>query len=315
MKYIDNYKIFENSFSVDQMSEEELKGKILHLYGSIPLVKQKSNLVIKKILYPNFLTIGDDVDLSYQLPHDKARFVDYFDSLLNSKDTRGDNFEGFLAGIYNGDLASPFAKYDIVVDGKTWSVKFVDNSNKAPELSSYQKPLVQQNLARFLSISKKASKGLKDVFKSKNKKLKEEIWNTVISPEITGGWLIAYSSKNKIRVNVIDVDTMKQLLMEGNTTSPKGGHKAIYSLAISSNYKNFVSKNGAYKTKHYDIIIPELTLDDYRNMYVSKDENDWSYKIFGKMGRKIRPDVLRYIKNNQEEIAQKLLTFEKFTNL
>ena len=320
MRYVDNYKLFERK-SINNMSYDDIMGKILHLYGSIPLFKQKSDIVIKKILYPNYYNINNisDIDLTYRSPHDKARFVDYFNSLISAKDTRGDNFEGFLAGIYNGKLSSPFAKYDLEINDKTWSVKFVDIPSKAPEIGSYQKELKEKGLDEhvYLRNNPEMTYGLRDIFKSFDNKLKEQIWYQVISSEITGGWLIAYPIKTNdefyIRVNKIDVETMKHLLMEGHTTSPKGGYKSIYSLAISSTYRNFVSEvDNNYKTQHFNIIIPQLTLEDLKKIYINEDEEQWGYNVFGKTSNKIRPDVLRYIKKNQDEIITKLLKFNSF---
>ena len=45
MNYINDYKIFEALTEYDDMM-----GKILHLYGSIPLPKEKSAIVINKII-------------------------------------------------------------------------------------------------------------------------------------------------------------------------------------------------------------------------------------------------------------------------
>ncbi len=107
MEYI---KLFEAALS----QREELLGKLLHLYGSIPVSKQKSSVVIKKILHRNtnnpnepFFKLGDNIDVISDASQDKVRFVDYFDSLLNSKETRGHNFEGTIAGLYNGELSEP----------------------------------------------------------------------------------------------------------------------------------------------------------------------------------------------------------------
>jgi len=316
MKYIDKYKVFEGEDIID-MSYDDIMGRILHLYSSIPLTKQKSEIVIKKILYPNYPKLGEEVNLTYQTPHDKARFVDYFNSLLKSKDTRGDNFEGFISGLYNGDLSSPYAKYDVIIDDKTWSVKFTDNQSKAPELGSFQKLIKENNLDVYFNLGTdaKSSYGLREIFKGDNIDLKENLWTNVISKDITGGWIIAYPIETKnnlyIRINVIELYTMKELLMNGGTTSPKGGFKSIYSLSINPLFRIF--KSDEYSTKSYDIIIPKLTIDDLRKIYINDIERNWSSDVFGrKYSSKIRPDVLRYIKNNSKEIAYKLLKYKDF---
>ena len=309
----------ESEETLDQKEYNKLMGKILHLYSSIPLIKQDSQVVIKKILYPNYFSLKDtdngnpeDVDLTHDEEHDKARFAYYFKSLLSSKDTRGDNFEGFLAGVYYGKLSKPQSKFDVTIEGLTWSVKFIDKPFKAPEIGSFEKELSHELKQNIHLKSKYDSYGLREIFKSSGTTLKEQVWEA-ISLGITGGWLIAYPNGKDIRVNKIDVDTMKHLLMEGYTTSPKGGWKSIYSLAISSKFRNFISKEDSrYRTKHFDIIIPELNLNDLKNIYINADEEAWGHEIFGEISNKIRPDVLKDIRLNQNKIGKKLLNFGKF---
>lgn len=306
MRYIQNYRIFENKTlikSTEEQKTEYLMGKLLHLYGSIPLSKQKSSIVIKKILQDNYKVLGEDIDLQYNKDHDKIRFIDYFDSLLKAKETRGHNFEGFISGIYNGELSKPGERWDVEINKQNWSVKFVDNPSKAPEIGSFRQSLLlankQEDVIREGGIAK--------LFQGSNNTLKEEIWE-VISKDITGGWLIAYP-KNKnnedfIEVNLIYPDIMKNILMSGGTVAPKGGFKSIFSLALSAKYKNYSNK--------YKIILPKISLEELKNIYIDWSEDLWSYKVFGEMHDKIRPDVLRYIKDNQEIIGKKLLKYKEF---
>lgn len=296
MEYI---KLFEAALS----QREELLGKLLHLYGSIPVSKQKSNVVIKKILYRNtstpFFKLGDNIDFISEAPQDKVRFVDYFDSLINSKETRGHNFEGTIAGLYNGELSEPGEKWDVSIEGQTWSVKFIDTSSKAPEIGRYKKIITDNNLIK--SVDK--YNGLTKIFRISNDiyvdMLKEEIWDSVISHGITGGWLIGYPFKGDVVMHKIDLESMKNLLFSGYTASPKGGLISFYSLALSSRYKNI--------SQEYTIKIPKLNLKELKGLYLNREEKNWSNDIFGSYSNRIRPDVLRYIKHNEKEIAEKLL--------
>lgn len=306
MKHI---KLFEEEVKRHfyNFSYEELMGKILHRYGSIPLLKQKGMIVIKKIIYPDYFKLGQDINLTHESDHDKARFVDYFDSLITSKETRGHNFEGFLAGIYNGDLSKPGSKYDIIIDDLTWSVKFVDNPSKAPEIGSFQIPLKEQRIDNLVADAG----GLTNLFKDTEKrlfKLRKNVWE-IISSGITGGWLVAYPLKTDdeyyIKVNIIDLKSMRNILYKGLTVAPKGGFKSLFSLALSARYKELCSDK-------FKIIIPQLTKDELLKIYVSEEEDDWAKDVFGRAGYKIRPDVIRYIKNNAKDIGQKLLSFNDF---
>jgi len=289
-----------------EMSREELLGHILHLYGSIPLYKQKSQTVLKKILYGKFPVFGEDVHLDHKNSHDKVRFVDYFDSLLNAKEVRGHNFEGFIAGLYDGELSKPGEKYDITIDGKTWSLKFVDNPSKAPEIGSFLAPIIENGLQATV----KEKQGLTKIFQSKNNDLKKQLFD-IVSKGITGGWLIAYPMKTKkefyIQIHIIDLVDMENLLMQGYSTSPKGGLKSLYSLALSARYKTFED------VKNYKIIIPEISDDELREIYISDNEEIWGTEVFGKKTYKIRPDVLKYIKKNSKDIGKKLMDFEEPT--
>lgn len=315
MIYLKDFKIFENSSrssrSSKTLSKEEIMGRLLHVYGSIPLFKQKAYIVIKKMLWKNpfrpkypFFNLGEDVDLNGSAPHDKVRFIDYFDSLLSSKETRGHNFEGTIAGLFNGTLSKPGEKWDVVIENKTWSVKFVDESWKAPEIGKYKDSIKVNNLTREIE----QYKGITNLFKVHDddyaEELKNEVWFNVILPGITGGWLIAYPYKGNIIVNIIDIPTMKEILFSGYTVSPKAGLADFFSLALGAKYKQL--------TKKFTIHIPKMDIKELKDIYLNKIEDKWSQNIFGKYSNKIRPDVLRYIKANQEEIANKLLNFKDF---
>lgn len=314
MKFI---KMFENSTNSkkfkkhhpSQMTRDELLGHILHLYGSIPLFKQKSQIVLKKILYNNFPIFGDDVDLEHKKLQDKVRFVDYFDSLLSAKEVRGHNFEGFVAGLYDGELSKPGEKYDLTIDGKTWSLKFVDHASKAPEIGSFQAGIKNAGGAELFAAVK-AKEGLTKIFHRGDMALKETLWN-IISSGITGGWLIAYPVKKEndffIRMNIIDLDTMHMLLVDnGLSTAPKGGLKTLYSLALSAKYKSF-------KEVHkYKIILPIVSDEELRELYISDTDEMWAKKVFGKLAYRIRPDVLKHIKKHSKSIGGKLQKYTDF---
>ena len=162
-----NNELFEAKHS----QREELLGKLLYLYGSIPISKQKSNIVIKKMLWRNsnhhhnpFFKLGEDVNLISNAIQDKIRYVDYFDSVINSKETRGHNFEGTVSGLFNGKLSKPGERWDVTIDEKTWSVKFIDNNTKAPEIGRYKKIIEDQGLTN--SVDK--YNGLTRIFKIDN---------------------------------------------------------------------------------------------------------------------------------------------------
>ena len=320
MKYIKKYRIFEEA----ELSEyDNLMGRILHLYSSIPLPKEKSSVVIHKIVKAsgNDFHLGDDVDdiISFKL-HDKIRFKDYYDSLIHSKDSRGHNFEGLVVGLFGGELNTRGSKADATIDGQRLSIKFIDNPSKAPELGSYREAFYPKKLdgnATSEQIEYEEYKsimneyviklgGLTHIFKKNNNKkvdktitygvLKERIWNMISIGVDT--WLIAYPEGNDITYNLISRELMKEMLMAGMVAAPKAGYKSLYTLALSASFKS--------KTKKSYIRIPQINLNDLRNLMAINSDINWALDVFGNIAYKMRPDVIRSIKNNKHKIIKRL---------
>jgi hypothetical protein len=318
LNHIRSFNLFEGkkvasveSIESEQEESDRLMGELLHLYGSIPLPKEKSSIVIKKIIANSmgyYFDLGEKVNIEESTPHDhdKVRFKDYFESLLKDKDSRGHNFEGTLAGLFNGKLSRRGEKWDITIDEKTWSVKFLESGSKAPEIGRFETLLTDADL----EYEVESEGGLTWLFQVGPDDLKKEVWEEVISSGITGGWIIAYpddiNNPSSIILNIITVDVMESILMNGLTAAPKGGKKEVFNLALSARFKD---QPGVIKSS---IIIPQLSLKDLREISKSQDENEWSGYVFGKIGSKIRPDVLRFIGNNSEEIGKRLLNLKNF---
>ena len=299
MNYINDYKIFEALTEYDDMM-----GKILHLYGSIPLPKEKSAIVINKIITSsgNNFNLGDDIEVNSFKAHDKIRFNDYYNSLLMSKDSRGHNFEGLVAGLFDGNLTQRGAKADVEIEGKRLSVKFIDNQSKAPELGSYRNVIEKTPLNDYVV----KLNGLTNIFKMNNSEilydgytignLKEDLWAGISRG--VDEWLIAYPDHDDIAYSVIDKETMKQLLLSGCVAAPKGGYKSLYTLALSARFKLKVEKSY--------IRIPAVTLRDMKNLMISDKDMVWGVGVFGNIAYKMRPDVLKSIKANKNAIIKRL---------
>ena len=96
--------------------------------GPIPKAKKQAAEVIKRIFNSSkqeFYKPGDNISLGDDLKttKDKIRFFEYGKSFQAEKEGRGFNFEGMLAGLFNGTPIVSKAKEDIVVDGIPYSVK------------------------------------------------------------------------------------------------------------------------------------------------------------------------------------------------
>lgn len=301
MKFIKEFSLFE-AVHDNTPSYNDLMGRLLHLYGSIPVPKEKSSVVIKKIINTSMgrtFKLGENVDINFCKIHDKIRFSDYFDSLLEDKDVRGHNFEGFVCGLFDGQLSTRGAKYDLTIDGKRYSVKFVDHKAKAPEVGRFKSIITQRPSLNEMVIE---NGGLTRIFKGKNTGLKNGIWN-VITSEIDG-WILGYpddiNNPKNIILNIVEKSDMFNIINTGMVVAPKGGYADIYSLALSSRY---ITKGKYVKSV---IKIPQVSLIELQDEYKTIEEENWAPEVFGKMGYKMRPDVLRYIRLNKDTIIKKL---------
>lgn len=309
IKLFEDFQDDEESIFIEE--KNRLMGELLHLYGSIPVPKEKSSEVIRKIVIDTdgeFFKLGENIKPGSRKPHDKVRFADYFDSLLSSKDIRGHNFEGCLAGLYGGELNKRGGRWDITINGKNYSVKFVDGPGERVQLGSYKSYLTEFE-SQIESLG-----GIGKLFRIRNNKLKKKVWSKIVGsssdkPSEIDGWIIAYpvgitGNWSSIVCHLIDFNTMtNMILVEDMTVAPKQGWSDFYSLAISSQYKN--------KGVKFEIEVPNMNLEELRLISLMDYEQKFSKRVFGEVSRKIRPDVLRYIIKNKDKIIKRMSEFDK----
>lgn len=367
MKFIKTFDSYTyNSESQDE-DYEKLMGKLLRLYNSIPLTKNKAKIVIQKILNKyteNKLKIGENVIFNYDEysngikldMRDKIRFQDYFNSIINDKNTRGFNFEGTIAGIFNGRISTiNDSRYDVIIDEKYYSVKFID-SIKPPELGSFKDVLLDflkhdENNYYKQFFEGENSITLREFFSKSNdidKKLKSKLWyyitgyggnNTSYIESIKNNniqkskldldkykvdyWLIAFPRKeikilnkkkvkiDRIYINIISNDDMPTLLE--TPVSPKAGKLSKYSLALSSTSLKTSSTENVESAEIVKSSYIEMPLFLTKNELDRELDNSWAKDVFGDYAYyRIRPDVLRYIEINKEQIIKK---FKKFASV
>ena len=320
MKHLLSYKIFEEASggTVEwrQKPREEKIGALLHLYGSIPVSKEKAAIVINKIV---MATKGDHFKLTdnYIIPganklHDQLRFADYFDSLLTSKDTRGHNFEGLIAGLFGGELTRRGTRSDVIINGEGWSVKFVNSKSESPVLGSIKSALDRQRRnaekfnkgrrtgKRIILLDKIGDRTVVEIFKSDDDELKEAVFNVAFRG--TTGFIIGYpdvddNNEDVIRLHVLSFDEMRSVVCGGGVVNPKNSSD-VWSLRVASSYRRAPNK--------IEISIPTIT-DEELNQLIGEDDNRWAKNVFGyTIARRMRPDVIQDIRKDKEKISQRL---------
>lgn len=325
---------------------DDIMGKLLRLYSSIPVPKEKATIVIGKILnkynietykdsegYLGYFNISDSSDID--LPNlsdkytgkvglqlrDRVRFKDYFDSFLNDKEIRGHNFEGLLSGIFgakletNGVKIAKNSKYDLVIpmertngtEDLKCSVKFVDFAGKSPELG------------KFKDIIKKANEdGI----------ISNEEHNIIKNIGLTN--LYSSNDDNTLKEKIFQLISFEINCWIIAYPSVKNDANTIAINIISKKQMKEILMNGlvispkaglsdkfslalgsAYltSTKYYTqrhIIIPDIKLDELE----SELKNKWAEDVFGtSIVRRIRPDVLKDIEENAFKIITKMKTY------
>lgn len=324
MKYIKSYKTFESvgeAFYWEQKTKKQKMGTLLHLYGSIPVSKAKAEDTIKKIVLSTqskFYRLDSDTSITpgWDKLHDKLRFSDYFDSLLSGKETRGHNFEGMITGLFDGMLTTPGDRADVIIDGKKYSVKFLDDKGESPVLGSIKGTISNNNklltkVTSFIDSIPEVIKRIPSViklFKSSNNKLKQEVFD--ISFIDVDGFIIAYPDNSdiknttKIILHVLTKEQMRKVICSGEVNVPKSATDD-WSLRASSNTGPNSYKSNSHKI---DIIIPTITEEELDTI-MNLDDNKWATEVFGnRISKRMRPDVVKDLRDssNRPEIANKL---------
>lgn len=307
MKYINSYKIFESRLILEEVrklsSREEKIGALLHLYGSIPISKEKASVVISKIIKNSrpegFFDLYDTnhVIIPWNKLHDKLRFADYFDSLLTSKDIRGHNFEGLIAGLFGGELTRRGSRADVIIGDTSWSVKFLNSRSENPVLGSVKSSLSP----RLQSIIENEYDSIYDLFIGDDFRLKSDVFNAAFG-SLTG-FIIAYPnpSNTEIHVHVVHFEKMMDLACNGGVVRPKNKGD-FWSLRV----------NKGYKTEEPIIISIPTISDSEISMLLNKSNQRWAEMVFGKdIARRMRPDVIQDIMSNSNEISSRMARMSK----
>lgn len=306
MRYISSYNKFNLLIESKELSRDEKIGTLLHLYSGIPVAKEKAKVVISKIIKGSrpegFFNLYDTrkAIMPWKRLHDKMRFADYFDSLLSSKDIRGHNFEGLVAGLFGGELTNRGERADVVIDGKRWSVKFINGSSESPVLGS-----IKSNLSDSLVELIEGEYGsVYNLFKSSDMVNKRKVFNVAFNG--IDGFIIAYpnsiipSECTEIHLHIIKKKDMCSIVCNGGVNRPKSSGDN-WSLRLSTSYK---------MDDPMVITVPKIS-DKEIDELLGEPNRKWADMVFGKkISRRIRPDVIDDIMINSDEISNRLNRFK-----
>lgn len=137
MKYLKDFKLFENNLDIierwDTLNHEGKMGKLLYLYGAIPISRNNSYKVIDLILnkYNKKYDILNNKELVIDINdnnnwnlQNSLRFGHYFETLIDNKSTFGFNFEGTIVGFFGGKVSeTKDSRYDVIINDKCYSIK------------------------------------------------------------------------------------------------------------------------------------------------------------------------------------------------
>lgn len=292
---------------IDNQVDKELSS-IMPLWAPIPKTKQKSADVIKKIFNSSkqeHYKPGQDIDLNVlKNLKDKVRFFEYGRSFQSEKEGRGFNFEGLLAGLFNGDVVISKNKEDIIVDGTPYSVKTsepnssFDSGTLKNGFNGEIKKMVYDgvdisNIDKPIDLLRKGEE-----YNPYKRKMLESSF--VSKQGIPLKWIFAIIYSDYIEYTVWSSEELiNTIINDGKSVFGEG--RSSVQVRLKSRY---LMRNP--KT----IKFPTFTSNELKKLLYNKERGqkiDGVAELFGKYKTKIRPDVLKYIKDNPNSFIRRVI--------
>lgn len=311
MKFILPYKLFENTNSNyddwDSLSFDEKKSKLFAIYPAIPLEKRAAAEAIRKIRMSEKEEVSkledNHINFPDKKPIDKLRWNQYFNSLIASKEIRGHNFEGLIAGLYDGKFTIPGQRGDLIIEEKAVSVKSLNDETQSPVLGSVYNSLSEDQLTQL------GDRSIHELFKNPKKdeeELRKSIWDVSFGGEnIVDYFLIAYfiepsvKSSGTIFIYIFSNEEMYEFVNSGKGLNAPKNKGQIYQFRISSTYK-------AFKQRPITIKIPRIRERDLDKIWNVTSRN-WAKYVFGKdISKKMRTDTIEDIIDDKEDISKRM---------
>lgn len=267
-----------------------------YLYNPIPIVKQEASEVIQRILRTHGLAFefGKDTDLNQLDTVNKMRMKDYINRIVKYKEIRGHAIEGLMCGLYNGSLNTAQAgSWDYSVVPGTVEQKYIEDEGESPVIGGYKQVLTSlgpEVNAIVKNVTEKYNES--NIFLINDEEL-TEIKKNVLAGMTADIVCISTKIVDRIRSYYFTKENFIEIFSDANNCSApkqKGGNQLrIKSSAVRSQGITF------------DIIVPKISQKEYDDFLNINQEEQAVAQIFGPFSNKIRPDILKWIKNNKEQ--------------
>ena len=342
---------------LQEQQTEDLLYKVMPRVRPIPKDKYVAQNVIKSVMKDNPLwpwTIGNNINLEEDIPvteaYDRLRFFEYGITFIKNKSNRGDNFEGLLAGLCDGEVINDTSKpkEDIEVQGTFYSVKMGEETTAQWDSGSLIKGLKAAIVDRldYLNIEYDATQEyyiLRDLLPEEEKEFfyepiallrapsdeyggyAEEMLTTsfVTSNNQPLSWIFGKITQQGNRIEIkyytmVSSELIGQMLVNPKLTNQGRGYGKYGNTGVRIIPSQL---EGTLLTITFPVI-EDTEIEELLYRKEGDREIDLVARIFPGSEHKVHHDVLKYIKNNPEEFQQKvfnltkkLLTKEEVTEL
>ena len=279
--------------------------------GPIPKTKKQAAEVIKRIFNSSkqpFYGVGENIPLDSDLNKikDKVRFFEYGKSFHSEKEGRGFNFEGMLAGLFNGIPVVSKAKEDIIVGGISYSVKSAEPG------SSFDSGTLIYGFRNELGDMEDNGVDTTDI-KTPYDLLKKEgeeytrFKIAMLTSMFTSSdgkpieWIFSIIYSNYIEYTVWSTDDLINELV----INPE-------MIGVGRSPRTDVRMKSRFLMQNPSVIqFPSFTAEELKKLRYNKDRGlkvDKIAELFGKYKTKVRYDVLEYIRKNPQTFLKKVVS-------
>ena len=279
--------------------------------GPIPKAKKQAAEVIKRIFNSSkqeFYKPGDNIYLGKDLNtiKDKVRFFEYGKSFQAEKEGRGFNFEGMLAGLFNGTPIVSKAKEDIVVGGVPYSVKSSEPG------SSFDSGTLIYGFRNELDdmesngIDTTSIKTPYDLLKKEGEEyIRFKIGMLASMFTSSNGtpidWIFSIIHPNYIEYTVWSTEDLINELVSNPSM-----------IGVGRSPRTDVRMKSRFLMQNPNIIqFPTFTSNELKKLRYDKDrglKTDKIAELFGKYKTKVRYDVLQYIRKNPQTFLKRVVS-------